>query len=323
MASKRAKRTWLIVGILVVVAGLWITALTISSFSRGFAGGYARGAEVEELIVEEGDSPGKVVIINVIGEIYSDPDGTARGATDTNIIAQLEKAEDDPNVEAIILNVDSPGGGVLASDAIYNKVREVNQDIPVVALMGDTAASGGYYISAGASEIVAHRFTWTGSIGVIAMIPNFTDAADKLGITITTVKSGALKDIGSPFREITEEERALFQELIDEAYSGFVEVVAEGRELPDARVRELADGRIYSGNQARELGLVDHLGDRDTAFERAKDLAGNEDATLVIYQQVTGLFDSLRLFGARNPAAELKSELGIQRKPGAAYLWVP
>ena len=155
------------------------------------------------------------------------------------------------------------------------------------------------------------------------MIPNFTDAADKLGITITTVKSGALKDIGSPFREITEEERALFQELIDEAYNGFVEVVAEGRELPDARVRELADGRIYSGNQARELGLVDHLGDRDTAFERAKDLAGNEDATLVIYQQVTGLFDSLRLFGARNPAAELKSELGIQRKPGAAYLWVP
>jgi protease-4 len=263
-------------------------------------------------------------MINVIGEIFSDPEGGTPGATDANIIGQLEQAEDDPDTQAIILNVDTPGGGVLASDAIHNKVQEVAEDMPVVALMGDTAASGGYYISAPATEIVAHRFTWTGSIGVIALIPNLSEAAGKLGVTMTVVKSGALKDAGSPFREMTEEERALFQTLVDEAYNGFVEVVAEGRDLPEERVRQIADGRIYSGIQAAELGLVDRLGDRDTAFARAKRLADVEDASLVQYRPVKGLFDELPFgFGAGSTADEIKQELGIPRKPGAAYLWIP
>ncbi len=324
MASKRAKRTWLIIGILVVVAGLWGVALAISSFSEGVSGGYARGAEdYEESILEEGDSSGKVVMINVVGEIFSDPEASALGATDTNIITQLELAEEDPDVQAIILNVDSPGGGVVASDAIYNKVRELDDDIPIVALMGDTAASGGYYIAAGAREIIAHRYTWTGSIGVIAMIPNFTEASDKLGVAVTMVKSGAFKDMGSPFREMNDEERAVFQGLIDDAYGGFVSVVSEGRDLPEDRVREIADGRIYSGNQARELGLVDRLGDRDTAFNRAKKLGKDDDASLVVYQPVEGLFDNLPFLSVRSPAEDLKQELGIPRKPGAAYLWIP
>ncbi|HEX2148834.1 MAG TPA: signal peptide peptidase SppA [Actinomycetota bacterium] len=324
MASKKAKRTWLAVGILVVIAGLWVTALAISAFTEGFSGGYAAGSgEFEEVLLEEGDSPNKIAMINVIGEIFSDPEGGAVGATDYNILNQLEQAEEDPDVVGIILNVDTPGGGVIASDAIYNRVTEIAEDLPVVALMGDTAASGGYYISAGATEIIAHRFTWTGSIGVIAMIPNFTEAADKLGVGMTVVKSGALKDIGSPFREMSEEERALFQTLIDEAYNGFVEVVAEGRDLPEDLVRQIADGRIYSGQQARELDLVDRLGDRDTAFTRAKRLADDEDASLVVYRPVPGLFDQIPFLGFNSPADEIKEELGIPRKPGAAYLWIP
>lgn len=322
MASKGAKRAWLIVGILFVVVCLWVVALAISGFSEGLSGSSADG-EYDEVLLEEGDSLDKIVMINVIGEIFSDPEGTSSGATDHNIVQQLELAEEDPDVVGIILNVDSPGGGVLASDAIYNKVGEVAEDLPVIALMGDTAASGGYYISAGATEIVAHRFTWTGSIGVIATIPNFTEAAGKLGIGMSVIKSGALKDLGSPFRAMTDEERALFQTLIDEAYSGFVKVVSDGRDIPEDRVRQIADGRIYSGIQAKELGLVDRLGDRDTAFNRAKRLADSKDASLVVYQPVQGLFDSLGFFGASSTADEIKSELGIPRKPGAAYLWIP
>jgi protease IV len=324
MASNGAKRTWWIIGILFVVVALWATAIFVSNLGGAFSGGYSRGSgEFEEVLLEEGDSANKIAMINVIGEIYSDPEGLSSGATDHNIISQIEQAEDDPNVAGIILNVDSPGGGVLASDAIYRKVSEVAEDLPVVALLGDTAASGGYYISAGATEIIAHRFTWTGSIGVIAMIPNFTEAAGKLGVSMTVVKSGALKDIGSPFREMTEDERALFQTLIDEAYTGFVQVVAEGRDLPEDRVRQIADGRIYSGMQARELDLVDRLGDRNTAFTRAKRLADDEDASLVVYRPVVGLFDNLPFFGFSSAADEIKEELGISRKPGAAYLWIP
>lgn len=320
MASKRVKQVLVIALILVVVVGLWISALAISSFSGGYA---SAGRDFQEVVLEEGDSFNKVAMINVIGEIFSDPEGLSYGATDANIIAQLDAAEDDPNVDAVILNIDTPGGGVLASDAIYNRVRELAEVIPVVALMGDTAASGGYYIAAGASEIIAHRYTWTGSIGVIAMLPNFEEAAGKLGIRMTVVKSGALKDLGSPFREMTEEERALFQTLIDEAYDGFVEVVSDGRGMPEDRVRELADGRIYSGQQAQALGLVDGLGDRSTALERARELADDEGLTLVEYQPIRGLFDAFFPFGFNSTAEQIKQELGIPRKPGAAYLWLP
>lgn len=324
MASKSAKRFWIIAGIVIVVGGLWAAAFAIGGLSDAFSGTYTGGnADYDEIVVEEGESGNKIAMVNVIGEIFTDPEGTMPGASDTNIITQLEMAEEDPDVVGIILNVESPGGGVIASDKIYNKVREINEDIPVVALMGDTAASGGYYISAGASEIVAHRFTWTGSIGVIAMIPNLGEAADKLGISVTTIKSGALKDIGSPLRQMTPEEQALLQGLIDEAYNGFVEVVADGRDLPQERVREIADGRIYSGNQAEEIGLVDRLGDQDTAFERAKELADDDDAALVQYQPVRGLFDEIPFFGFSSPVDEVKEELGIPRRPGAAYLWLP
>lgn len=322
MARSGTKRFFLIFGIVVVLGGIWLTALAIGGFA-GAAVGVA-GGTLEEVIVEEGDSLDKIAMINVIGEIFSDPDAVYDGATDANIVSQLELAEDDPDVEGIILNVNTPGGGVLASDVIYNKVLEINEDKPVVALMGDIAASGGYYISAGASEIVAHPYTITGSIGVIMVLPNVEGSADKLGIRTTVLKSGAFKDAGSPLRELTEPERAVFQTLIDEAYAGFVDVVAESRDLSPERTREIADGRIYSGIQAEELGLVDHLGDRDLAFERAKDLAGSSDASLVAYRTVGGLFDDLLPFSKTpNIVEQLGEELGLRRGAGLSYLWLP
>lgn len=323
MARKTTKRILIALGIAALLGALWLTALFVSSLSGSLPTGRA-GQDFEEEFLVRGASGDKIAMINVVGEIFSDPENTAAGASDTNIISRLRFAADDPDVTGIILNLETPGGGVLASDAIYSEVAEIAEEIPVVALMGDVAASGGYYIAAGASEIVAHPYTWTGSIGVIATIPNVEEAAGKLGITMNVIKSGDLKDLGSPFRPLSDPERAIFQQLIDEAYNGFVAIVAEGRGLSEERTRELADGRIYSGLQAAELGLVDHLGDRDTAFERAQDLAGTPDASLVLYRPVVGLFDDLfNPFAIDSPAEEIAQELGVLRKPGAAYLWIP
>ncbi|MGQ0678494.1 MAG: signal peptide peptidase SppA [Actinomycetota bacterium] len=319
MARSGTKRFFVVLGIVVVLGAVWLSAFAVG----GFAGSLASSDAFEEVLLEEGDSSDKIAMINVVGEIFSDPEGSYDGATDANILAQLQAAQDDPAVEGIILNVDTPGGTVLASDVIYRKVQELNKDKPVVALMGDVAASGGYYISMGASEIVAHPYTTTGSIGVIMMLPNLQEAAGKLGIRTTVLKSGEFKDAGSPLRELTDQEKAVFQSLVDEAYNGFVRVVAEGRDMPVARVRELADGRIYSGNQAKELDLIDQLGDRDLAFERAKDLAGASDASLVVYRTIGGLFDNLLPFGdAPDIARQVGESLGIRRGPGVAYLWL-
>lgn len=323
MARKGTKRLLVVLGVVVVLAGLWFAALKLSGISGRAAAG-AGGRTYEEEIIDEGPSQDKIVMINVVGEIFSDPQGTASGASDSNIIAQLNKAESDPDVKGIIVNLETPGGGVLASDAIYTKIRQIRRDTPVVALMGEVAASGGYYIAAAANEIVAHPYTWTGSIGVIAQIPNFEQTAGKLGVRMTVIKSGALKDIGSPFRAMTEQERALFQTLIDEAYNGFVDIVAKGRNLTPERTRQLADGRIYSGRQARDLGLVDYLGSRDRAFSRAKTLGRSPGASLVMYRPSESLLQKLNPFAsAKSPAQQISDTLGLTRKPGAAYLWIP
>lgn len=322
MARKTTKRILIALGVAGLLGTLWITAIVVSEFSGGFAPGSVAADFDEELLIS-GASGDKVAMINVVGEIFSDPENTSSGASDTNIIARLRHAAGDPAVTAIIVNLETPGGGVLASDAIYREVSEISRDLPVVALMGDVAASGGYYIAAGATEIVAHPYTWTGSIGVIATIPNVEEAAGKLGVTMNVIKSGELKDLGSPFRPLTEQEQQIFQGLIDEAYNGFVEIVSEGRDLSLERTRELADGRIYSGLQAEQLGLIDHLGDRETAFERAKALADSPDASLVVYRPIVGFLEALNPFALDSPTDRVVEELGLLRKPGASYLWIP
>ncbi|MEX2587043.1 MAG: signal peptide peptidase SppA [Actinomycetota bacterium] len=323
MARKTTKRILIALGVAGLLGALWLTAVVVSEFSGGFSTRGTSAADFEEEYLETGSSGDKIAMINLVGEIFSDPQNTARGASDTNIITRLRHAADDPAVTGIILNLETPGGGVLASDSIYQAVREIREEMPVVALMGNVAASGGYYIAAGATEIVAHPYTWTGSIGVIATIPNVEEAAGKLGVTMNVIKSGELKDLGSPFRPLTDQESQIFQGLIDEAYAGFVEIVAEGRGLSLERTRELADGRIYSGLQAKELGLIDHLGDRDTAFERAKSLADSPEASLVVYRPIIGLLEALNPFAISSPADEVVEELGLLRNPGASYLWIP
>ena len=217
----------------------------------------------------------KVAIVRVEGPISLASGNTwllSTSATDRRVIADLHKAEADPSVAAILLYVNSPGGSVVASDEIYRAVKGCKK--PVVAYFAEVAASGGYYISCGAKRIVAHPDTMTGSIGVISEIVMAKGLLDKLGVTVETVKSGPAKDMGSPARPLTPEEREILQGLIDEAYQNFVDVVAAGRNLPREQVLRLADGRVYSGRQALELGLVDQLGSMDDAVMAAGGLAG-------------------------------------------------
>ena len=213
-----------------------------------------------------------VAVITLEGTISSQGDLYSQNITPELVGSLLAMAEADPFVEAIVLRIDSPGGGVVASDEIFRMLQET--DLPLVVSMGSMAASGGYYIACAADHIVAHPDTLTGSIGVIIEFPNVAGLLDKVGVEVVVLTAGEVKDIGSLYREITDEELEIWEEIIDEAYEGFVAVVAEGRELSLEQVRELADGRVYTGRQALAEGLADELGTLEDAIQEAADLAG-------------------------------------------------
>lgn len=192
-----------------------------------------------------------------------------------SIIKQLREAEKDDNVEAVVLRINSPGGAAAASREIRDQVVKLGKSgKKVVASMGDVAASGGYMVACAADKILANPSTTTGSIGVIMQLQNTEELYDKLGIRTITIKSGPHKDMGSPDRPLTEEEREILQSMIDDMYDQFVSVVAEGRNMTKEEVRQVADGRVFTGRQALELGLVDQLGDFYDAVEVAKEMAG-------------------------------------------------
>ncbi|HKN18366.1 MAG TPA: signal peptide peptidase SppA [Dissulfurispiraceae bacterium] len=191
-----------------------------------------------------------------------------------SIIDELDGYKKDNSIKAIVLRVNSPGGGVVPSQEIYDEVKRLAAKKKVVVSMGSLAASGGYYISAPATKIVANPGTLTGSIGVIMEVPNVKVLMDKIGVKIEVIKSGKHKDIASPFRGIGKEDRAILQGVMDDVHEQFISAVSEGRKMSIDKVREIADGRIFSGSQAIKAGLVDELGDLDDAIKTAARIAG-------------------------------------------------
>ena len=225
------------------------------------------------------------------------------------VAAQFKKAEDDSTVKAIVLRINSPGGSAAASQEIYQAVQEYRAKTkkPVVASMGDVAASGGYYVAAPCSKIVALPATMTGSIGVIFETIEYHELLRKIGVRGNTMTSGPHKDMGSPFRTVTPEERQIFQAMIDDVYDQFVTAVAEGRKMDKAKVKKLADGRVYTGRQAKGKGLVDELGTFHDAVRTAAEMAGiKEEPTVKFFGRVT-LFEAL--FG------EVRSRPPLQNFP--------
>ena len=250
--------------------------------------------------------------------LFADNSG---GAFSTTIVERLKRADENSNVKAVILFVDSPGGSVFASDEIALQVEAMSK--PIIASMGSLAASGGYYVSAPTDEIWASPHTLTCSIGVISQFLNVEKFAEEWGVTAVTVKSGQFKDTGNPFREFTADDRVLWQDLINEAYAAFVLVVAEGREMTEESVRAVADGRICSGLQAQEMGLVDELGYLQDAVDRAAELGGIEgEPRLIEYDKPLNLVDSLASsFHRPTPVEQLQQLLHFNAGSPLMYLY--
>jgi protease-4 len=244
-------------------------------------------AVVVPLVLLSGPEMGKVAVIPLSGTITSGGSSLLSGSAITPDLVRsyLTRAGNDGAVKAIVLRIDSPGGEVEASQEILLQIERAKETKPVVVSMGSMAASGGYYISTAADKIVALPTTETGSIGVISYQMNVEGLLDKLGIDVQVFKGGKYKDMFEGFRELTPEEEAIMQATVDEFYNQFVGVVAQGRGLSTEDVRNLATGQLYSGTEARELGLIDELGDLDTAINLAAQLAGVETARVEYYQQ--------------------------------------
>lgn len=199
-------------------------------------------------------------------------------------ISELKQYSENPLVKAIVLRIDSPGGGVVPSQEIHDAVKRVKtkSNKAVIASMGTVAASGGYYIAAATDRIIANPGTLTGSIGVIMEMANFEGLMKKVGVEGVVIKSGRFKDVGSPLRKMSDEERKLLQSVMDDVHHQFIQAVADGRSLEVSEVEPLADGRIYTGRQAKEARLVDELGDLDDAIHIAADIAGMEGEPKVV-----------------------------------------
>jgi len=265
----------------------------------------------ERTEVVAGGSGERIAIVELEGEIIS---------TDA-LVRQLKKHRESRSIKAIVMRVNSPGGGVVPSQELYEEVRKTrNSGKPVVVSMGSLAASGGYYVSCGGSRIVANPGTLTGSIGVISEFLQLQDALGKLGVGVKTIKSGALKDAGSPVRKMTEADQRYFQELMDDVYEQFVHVVERERRLSHEKVISLADGRVFTGEKAVELGLADTLGTYEDAIRIAAQLAGIKgEPTIVRERKRQTLWETL--FGdVAQSVTDLKHE--ILERPVLSYRFV-
>ncbi len=282
----------------------------------------------------EGSGAAKILLLDLSGVLSEQPLFTLGAqAPRVSILArvreELKKAEEDERVKALVVRINSPGGTATASDILYRELSafKARTKIPLVAAITDVGASGGYYVALAADTIVAHPTTVTGSIGVVMLTLNAEGLLQKVGVTPVAIKSGAKKDMGSPLRGLTEEERAIFQGVIDDLYGRFVSLIAKERQIPEDKVRAFADGRIYTAQQARALGLVDRIGYVEDAVEMAKQAARLPEARVIMYHRPRE-YRSNVYSGASVPErfeASLVqlSSLLVGPGPRFLYLWWP
>jgi protease IV len=314
-------------GLLVLIGGLVALVFTIGS---GGVGGLGASQAVYEEEYVSGEGPDKVAVVPVEGEIVPADDtvgGTQPTTTPEGLADALRQAAQDDSVAGVVLEVNSPGGGVTSSDLMHQSILDFKKRTgkPVVVSMGDVAASGGYYISTAADRIYANETTLTGSLGAFIPLLNFSEAADKYGVTQKYIKSGKFKAMGNSWHKLTPEEREIFQSIVDNYYDEFVEVIVEGRGLSEERVREIADGRVYSAEQAKELGLVDSFGGLDEAARASRRLANVQEATVVRYVQTPSFVETLlaRLAPQEPESARIIEEAGLDLETKPYYLYLP
>jgi protease-4 len=284
----------------------------------------------------QGTAAEKILMIDVSGIISEKAsEGGPLGGTSEDLVARLKEelsmAAEDGQIRALLLRINSPGGTVTASDVIYHELLafKAKRRVPIIAVIMDVGASGGYYIASAADRIVVHPTSVTGSVGVIMLRVNAEGLLQKIGVEASAIKSGAKKDIGSPFRPMTEEERAIFQGMIDGFQSRFLEVVTKSRgTLPADRLKLVADGRVLTGPQAVQLGLADQVGYLDDAIIAAKQAAGIPDARVVVYARPgaykNNIYSEFQGQGSLEALAHL-DVMGLVRggSPQFLYLWMP
>ena len=255
----KRKRILVGLGVIIVLLIIFFSALYLIGRFAGTSGRFAFGD--------------KIAIVEIRGVI----------AQSSGIIEEIHQYLEDDGVKAIILRIDSPGGGVGPSQEIHREIVKVKEKKKIVTSMGSVAASGGYYIACASDLIVANPGTITGSIGVLMEFTNIEELFKKIGIKGVVLKSGEHKDIGSPFREMAPEEKRIIQEVIDNVHQQFIKAVAEGRKMDRWKVTQIADGRILTGEQAKELGLVDQIGNLHDAIDATAKLVGIEGKPDILY----------------------------------------
>ena len=264
-----------LIAFILIFAVLVVFLLIMYSFFR-------TPGEVDPLSFAGGD---RVGVLELEGVIYQ-----SRPFTD-----DLQKFLDNSSVKALVVRIDSPGGGVAASQEIYSALKRAAEIVPLVASMGSVAASGGYYAAIAADSIIANPGTTTGSIGVLAQLPQFYRLMEKIGVSQEVIKSGKFKDTGNPYRQMTSAEKEYLQEWVDDTYEQFIEAVSEERGMELKEVRKLADGRVFTGRQALKLGLIDRIGDFRDAILLAGEMGGikGEPVILEKKKRKITLFDLL------------------------------
>ncbi|EAG7727469.1 signal peptide peptidase SppA [Listeria monocytogenes] len=292
---------------------------------------FADTGELTETVIEEGGND-TIAVLSVDGTIQDTGDSgslfSEAGYNHSFFMQQLEQVRNDDNIQGVLLYVNSPGGGVMESAQIRDKILQIQKErnIPFYVSMGSMAASGGYYISAPADKIFASKETLTGSLGVIMQGYDYSELMKKLGVSDNTIKSGEYKDIMSGTRPMTEDEKKIMQSMIDDSYNEFVKVVAQGRGMTVEQVRKIADGRIYDGRQAKENGLIDEFGYQEDALEALKKEQGLAGATVIQYD-APGDFSSLfsvaaqKISGQNADISQLIKLTGTLKAPRMMYLY--
>lgn len=312
--------------IMALLASLFVNLLQFSSqvgSSEAFAAsaGPRKKPRLSEVTQQAGTGAERIVQIDVEGVISSIDTGdffSAGMSSVEKIKRQLEQAREDNKVKAVVLRVNSPGGEVTASDTLYAAVKETTAKKPVVVFMDSMAASGGYYIACGAGKVVASETTLTGSIGVIIDTLNYSGLFDKVGLQSNTFVSGAFKDSLNGARPMREEEKAYVQNLVGQMYERFLGIVSEARKLPKDVLRNgVADGRVLTGREALEAGLVDQVGYIEDAYALARELGGAAAAGVVKYRHEPSFFELFS--GASAKAAGEGATLRVELAPG----WLP
>jgi len=281
----------------------------------------------------QGTGADKVLLVSISGIISEGKDGGLLDRDDdlvARIKEELTLAGEDERIKALVLRINSPGGTVTASDVLYHEIMAFKEKrkIPVVAVIMDLGASGGYYIAVTGDRIIAHPTSVTGSVGVIMLRVSAEGLLQKIGVDASAIKSGAKKDIGSPFRPMTEDERAIFQTMINGFFSRFLEVVSKGRSLPPDQLKAISDGRVLTGPQALQLGLVDQVGYLEDGIAAAKKLAGLSEARVVMYARPDAYRNNIYSLTGGSGSLESLARLNVMNlvrgaAPQFLYLWMP